>query len=76
MARKKIPVPDTPFQADLKKCGVGKGKDCCAYLMVTPGGSECGRADPMMKEVIEKRVRNGHMIAARLPDKEFPKCQG
>lgn len=56
-------------------CGVGRGAECCAYLLAGAKGFECGRVDPELKAYIEGRVQRGTYNAKRLPVEPFNECQ-
>lgn len=44
-------------------CKIGQGHDCCRYLVVAPGGFECGKLEPPVKYVLDRRVRNEQITA-------------
>jgi hypothetical protein len=56
-------------------CGMGRGAECCAYLVAAPKGLSCGRTDPYIKELLEEKVARHEMHAARLPKEPIPFCQ-
>lgn len=57
-------------------CGLGQEKYCCIFLAVGNTGWICGREDPGLKEVIEKKSEEGTMHAKYHPGPApFPICQ-
>jgi len=54
-------------------CGLGRGEDCCGYLLVREDFI-CGR-DTEMADYIRKRVAAGETLARRLPTDPRPDCQ-
>jgi hypothetical protein len=58
--------------ADLKKCGAGKGKQCCIFLSVGRNGAECERHGSLRFDII---MRKEKMSAQREPTEPYPKCQ-
>jgi hypothetical protein len=56
--------------ADLKKCGAGRGKDACIFLVVAPNGAKCERFGELRWNLIFKTRE-----AKREPKEFFPKCQ-
>lgn len=62
-------------QVDPKDCGMGKGADCCAFL-VGADGFRCGRDDEGIKAtMIQRVIIFENTKAKRLPIKPFPECQ-
>ena len=61
--------------ADPKKCGAGKGKECCIFLVF--GGRDgkfgCGRFESGIRWTLIER--EGKMNAQRHPTEMYPKCQ-
>jgi len=64
-------VSEHEDQADFKRCGVGRGAECCAYLVAAGSGAECGRVG--MKTTIDGLVHR--MNAKRQPVEAWPDCQ-
>lgn len=58
--------------ADLKKCGAGKGKQCCIFLSVGRNGPDCERHGSLRFDII---MRKEKMNAKREPTEPYPKCQ-
>lgn len=44
-------------------CKVGKGNECCRYLVVGPQGLECVKHIQEMKEHLDTRVTEKTMVA-------------
>ena len=44
-------------------CRIGKGMDCCRYLLLDADGFCCGRVTPALKIAIDRRVMNGESVA-------------
>lgn len=59
------------IQPDLRKCGAGKGAECCRWLTVGPEGPDCERYSEAREYL---RGRND-MVASRLPTEPYPDCQ-
>lgn len=61
--------------ADMEKCGAGKGKECCVFLVF--GGRDgklvCGRFESGIRWNLI--AREGKMKAKRHPTEMYPKCQ-
>lgn len=66
---------DDPHQADAEKCGQMLGARRCIYLIISPFGTECGRAYPEMKVELERKAKNGYTTAQHKPNRKFPNCQ-
>jgi len=56
-----------------KRCGIGKGADCCIFLIVGRNGFECAR-DTSGHDTLVLRKHQG-MVAQREPTEPFPGCQ-
>ena len=59
-------------QADPKKCGAGKGVDCCIFMTVGANGFECERFSALRNTLIFKKEQ---MVAKREPTELYPGCQ-
>ena len=56
-------------------CGLGQGKGCCAFLMMSTDFC-CGRTDPGLKYAVRARLAEGTMHAQYDPgETPFPGCQ-
>ena len=44
-------------------CKLGRGADCCRYLMFSAKGFECAKADPTMKWRLDLRAELKEMTA-------------
>lgn len=44
-------------------CKLGKMKECCRYLIFSHKGFECCKLDPSFKNLIDRRVQSGEMVA-------------
>ncbi len=58
--------------ADFKKCGAGKGADCCIFLVGGSGGAECARYTSLHNTLV---IKSSTMNAKRAPTLPFPDCQ-
>lgn len=56
--------------ADPTKCGAGKGKACCKFLVVGSNGFECARNGSLHYTIIFKQ-----MTATMEPSSLYPHCQ-
>ena len=56
--------------ADLARCGAGRGKDACIFLVAGSDGPSCERFGPMRLDLIFRT-----MSAERNPEQLFPDCQ-
>lgn len=56
-------------QADLHKCGAGKGADCCIFLTGNADGPHCERFSSFRNHLIFKTMR-----AKRHPAEPWPEC--
>jgi hypothetical protein len=64
-----------PLVVDPKKCGIGQGEHCCAFLIVG-ANFECGREDPGIAAAILGRLAAGTFTAKYSPgDLAYPECQ-
>ena len=61
--------------ADPEPCGIGRGAECCAYLIVGGEGFECGRLIPEILGQVNQRLAAGTMTARRAPLDQFPDCR-
>lgn len=59
-------------QADLEKCGAGRGAECCIFLAVGANGSECARFGALRWSIIFRKEK---MNARREPKEPYPQCQ-
>ncbi len=57
--------------ADFKRCGGGKGKECCMFLAADAGGFCCERFGSLRYSIIFK----DGMTAQRHPARLYPECQ-
>ncbi|KPJ56860.1 hypothetical protein AMJ49_03545 [Parcubacteria bacterium DG_74_2] len=57
---------------DPKKCGAGKGKQCCIFLVVGPSGFQCQRFGSDRWNLIFNKAK---MTAQREPTELYPHCQ-
>ena len=57
--------------ADFKKCGGGRGKECCRFLAVDADGFSCERFGTLRTSI---QFKSG-MVAKRNPSKLYPECQ-
>lgn len=69
-----MPDTDRLLLADPHPCGVGRGADCCAFLLVGSQGFECGRVTGLAP-YLRARAIGGQMNARRLPDEPYPDCR-
>lgn len=69
MIQPPVPLPNP------QACGLGKGAECCAYLVLGAGGFDCGRVDSALVAAIKKRLAAGTFNAKRDPTEPYPKCQ-
>jgi len=60
---------------EVKRCGIGMGHECCAYLLCGPKGFECGRVLDDIKAHLDKRVKDDNIVARRQPLEAYPNCQ-
>jgi hypothetical protein len=61
---------------DAQRCGMGRGADCCAYLVVAGAeGFKCGRVEGPLAAILIERALAGTMGARRLPTAAYPACQ-
>jgi hypothetical protein len=44
-------------------CKVGKGKECCRYLIASSLGIECAKPNVYLKRIIDTKVEKGEMVA-------------
>lgn len=58
--------------ADFKKCGAGRGPDCCIFLVCGPDGLECARFGNLRNLIL---ARQSGMNAQRNPAEMYPQCQ-
>lgn len=63
--------PDSAIKAEPKKCGAGKGAECCIFLMCGPKGFECARFGSLHAYLAART----DMHAKRNPTAPFPTCQ-
>jgi len=54
---------------DVKKCGAGRGDDCCIFITVGPDGVACERFTDLRNTLIFKS-----MTAKRNPAEPYPEC--
>ena len=59
----KIPDPE-------KTCKLLLGSECCAYLVLEPGGFACAKGDSSLASIISKRLLAGTMVAKGTGDWE------
>jgi len=59
---------------EIRKCGGGKGKDCCIFLQLIKkfGGVHCVRCDDVERKTALTENHNG---GERIPTERFPECQ-
>lgn len=57
---------------DPKKCGAGRGEECCIFLTCGPDGFCCDRFGDLRYSIIFKASR---FTAKREPTAMFPQCQ-
>ena len=57
--------------ADMKKCGAGKGAECCIFLVMGKNGPECQRFGDLRWSLIFKTMDS----AERNPVELYPACQ-
>jgi hypothetical protein len=55
-------------------CGIGKGAQCCAYLLAGGEGFQCGQRGPLAR-TLRQAALAGEMAARRTPEQGFPSCQ-
>ena len=60
-----------PVEPDPKKCGMGKGADCCVFLTAGPDGFECERHGPLHYTLVG---RAKSMASKRIPEEAYPAC--
>jgi len=60
---------------DPKRCGIGEGERCCAFLTMGQGWN-CGRTESSIAATIRLRLMQGTMNAKYDPGNlDFPECQ-
>lgn len=59
-------------KADLKRCGAGRGEQCCIFLTVGMDGPECARHTGLRTTIL---VHARGMNAQRYPLEMYPNCQ-
>jgi hypothetical protein len=59
---------------DGKKCGMGEGAACCAFLVMGTGGFECAQRSELADHLYQ-RAKAGDMHARRTPESDYPACQ-
>jgi hypothetical protein len=64
--------PENAIIADQKKCGAGKGADCCIFLVMGGSGFACERFGSLRSTLTSQKES---MRAKREPTAMFPKCQ-
>ena len=57
---------------DFKRCGAGKGADCCIFLIAGRNGFECARDGSLYFTLVSRKTQ---MTAQREPTEPFPACQ-
>ncbi|MFA5050599.1 MAG: hypothetical protein WC499_00575 [Patescibacteria group bacterium] len=59
---------------DIKKCGGGRGKDCCIFLRLVQklGSVQCIRCDNIERKIAMTQNHNG---GERIPTERYPGCQ-
>jgi hypothetical protein len=57
----------------IQGCGIGRGHDCCRYLVAGGDGFECARVSPSLKKTLD--ARGDSMNARRSPTADYPQCQ-
>jgi hypothetical protein len=63
-ALKPIPYHEAPLSDYLKQvCKIGKGKDCCRYLVGDSTGMHCAKLHPSLKAMFDERIAFGVGIA-------------
>jgi hypothetical protein len=66
----------TVLVVDEKKCGIGQGEKCCAFLGGMPGRFVCGREMENVADTIRDRLREGTINARYDPgETPYPECQ-
>lgn len=58
--------PDYRITSDITVrdvCKIGKGKECCRYLIGSAHGFECAKYSKELKLVLDARVRDNKMVA-------------
>ena len=60
--------------ADLKRCGSGRGAECCIFLTMEGEGPTCQRFLSLHAMLLE-RAKKGEMGSRRIPKELFPNCQ-
>ena len=64
--------PENAVIDDPKKCGAGRGAECCIFLVAGKNGFQCQRYGEMRYSLISRKRK---MIAQREPTELYPKCQ-
>ena len=57
--------------ADMHRCGLGRGAECCLFLTVGGGGPFCARNSSMHQALLNKRP---DFSAKRIPEQRWPEC--
>lgn len=60
--------------ADIDRCGVGMGEQCCCYLLVGRDGPECAKVGKFQR-MLQDRAETRRMGAIRVPTEDYPNCQ-
>lgn len=59
---------------EAKKCGIGEGAACCAFLVASAKGFECEQRGELA-DTLFIRAKAGQMHAQRTPESDYPTCQ-
>lgn len=57
---------------DARGCGMGRGADCCIFLVVGADGFECARESDMAGALV---ARQPEMTSKRMPTAPIPECR-
>lgn len=60
-----------PVEPDFKKCGAGRGSQCCVFLVMGPWGFQCARKGPLDSGIRRSVPR---LKAKRIPTEDYPGC--
>ena len=57
---KELPLVDDDWR--MERCKMGKGNECCRYLVMGTEGFECAK-DSSLAPTLDSRVANGHFVS-------------
>ena len=62
-------IPNPPHKPDPKKCGAGRGEECCIFLTVSGNEFNCERFSDLRDNLIFRK-----MVSERNPKEPYPVC--